>query len=170
MIIRSLRWRLVLAMVLIIAAVAATSGLFSSVTVKRELDRFLIAQRRDDARAALQLFRTRRRRGRHAPGPRAVRLPQPRPEGDAWSRFYPPEMAEYRVRVLPGGGLELTRNGPHGLEALRIQGMSLDCAGAAAFISCRRATKDRAHSERCDSMSTAGSSPASARRRCWPSA
>ena len=58
MIIRSLRWRLVLAMVLIIAAVAATSGLFSSVTVKRELDRFLIAQRRDEARAALQLFRT----------------------------------------------------------------------------------------------------------------
>ena len=34
MIIRSLRWRLVLAMVLIIAAVAATSGLFSSVTVR----------------------------------------------------------------------------------------------------------------------------------------
>jgi signal transduction histidine kinase len=123
--IRSLRWRLVLAMVLIIAAVAATSGLFSSVTVKRELDRFLVAQRRDDARAALQLFRTHdvedaMRRAHEQFRFRSLVL-----AGDRVVRFYPPEMAAYRVRVLPGGGLELTRNGLRGLEALRIQGMSL---------------------------------------------
>lgn len=129
MIIRSLRWRLVLAMVLIIAAVAATSGLFSSVTVKRELDRYLIAQRRDDTRAALQLFRTRNvddamRRAHEQFGFRILIV-----DGDRVVRFYPPEMAGYRVRVLPNGGLELTRNGPRGREALRIQGMSLDLRG-----------------------------------------
>lgn len=126
MIVRSLRWRLVLAMVLIIAAVAAASGLFSSVTVKRELDRFLIAQRRDEARAALQLFRTHAveeamRRAHEQYRFRSLVL-----EGGRVVRFYPPEMAAYRVRVLPDGGLELTRNGLQGLEALRIQGMSLE--------------------------------------------
>ena len=125
MIIRSLRWRLVLAMVLIIAAVAATSGLFSSVTVKRELDRFLIAQRHDEARAALQLFRAHdveeaMRRAHEQYRFRSLVL-----AGDRVVRFYPPEMAAYRVRTLPGGGLELTRSGPRGLEALRVQGMSL---------------------------------------------
>ncbi len=129
MIIRSLRWRLVLAMVLIIAAVAATSGLFSSVTVKRELDRYLIAQRRDEAHAALQLFRTRNvddamRRAHEQFGFRILIV-----DGDRVVRFYPPEMAGYRVRVLPNGGLELTRTGPRGREALRIQGMSLDFRG-----------------------------------------
>jgi signal transduction histidine kinase len=129
MIIRSLRWRLVLAMVLIIAAVAATSGLFSSVTVKRELDRYLIAQRRDEARAALQLFRTHNvddamRRAHEQFGYRILIV-----DGERVVRFYPPEMAEYRVRVLPNGGLELTRNGPRGREALRVQGMSLDLRG-----------------------------------------
>jgi signal transduction histidine kinase len=127
--IRSLRWRLILAMVLIIAAVAATSGLFSSVTVKRELDRFLIAQRRDDALAALQLFRTHdvddaMRRAHEQFGFRSLIM-----EGDRVVRFYPPEMSDYRVRVLPDGGLELTRNGPRGLEALRIQGMTLALRG-----------------------------------------
>jgi signal transduction histidine kinase len=129
MIVRSLRWRLVLAMVLIIAAVAATSGLFSSVTVKRELNRYLIAQRRDDARAALQLFRTHgvddaMRRAHEQFGFRIVVM-----DGDRVVRFYPPEMADYRVRVFPDRSLELTRNGPRGLEALRIQGMTLDLRG-----------------------------------------
>jgi signal transduction histidine kinase len=123
--IRSLRWRLVLAMVLIIAAVAATSGLFSSVTVKRELDRFLVAQRHDEARAALQLFRTHdveeaMRRAHEQYRFRSLVL-----AGDRVIRFYPPEIGAYRVRVLPNSGLELTHSGPHGLEALRIQGMTL---------------------------------------------
>jgi signal transduction histidine kinase len=129
MIFRSLRWRLVLAMVLIIVAVAVASGLFSSVTVKRELDRFLIAQRRDDALAALQLFRTHdvddaMRRAHEQFGFRILIL-----DGGRVVRFYPPEMAGYRVRVLPDGGLELTRNGPQGLEALRIQGLTLVLRG-----------------------------------------
>jgi signal transduction histidine kinase len=129
MIIRSLRWRLVLAMVLIIAAVAATSGLFSSVTVKRELDRFLIAQRRDDARAALQLFRTHDVDEAMRRAHEQFRFRSLVVEGDRVVRFYPPELADYRVRVLPDGGLELTRNGLHGLEALRIQGMTLVLRG-----------------------------------------
>lgn len=127
--IRSLRWRLVLAMVLIIAAVAATSGLFSSVTVKRELDRFLIAQRRDEARAALQLFRTHdadeaMRRAHEQFGFRSVIV-----DGDRVVRFYPPEMSGYRVRTLPDGGLELTRQGLRGMETLRILGMTIVLRG-----------------------------------------
>ncbi len=127
--IRSLRWRLVLAMVLIIAAVAATSGLFSSVTVKRELDRFLIAQRRDEARAALQLFRTHdpdeaMRRAHEQFGFRSLIV-----DGDRVVRFYPPEMSGYRVRTLPDGGLELTRVGPRGMETLRILGMTVVLRG-----------------------------------------
>lgn len=127
--VRSLRWRLGIAMALIIAAVAATSGLFSSVTVKHELNRILVAQRLQDARAALQLFRTRdvdeaMRRAHEQFGFRSIIL-----DGERVVRFYPPEMAGYRVHVLNGGGLELTRNGAQGLETLRIQGMTVALRG-----------------------------------------
>ncbi|MDP9191150.1 MAG: ATP-binding protein [Acidobacteriota bacterium] len=129
MIIRSLRWRLVIAMGLIIAAVAGTSGLFSSVTVKRELDRFLVAQRLDETRSALRLFRSgdvddAMRRAHEQFGFRSLIV-----EEGKVVRFYPPEMGEYRVHLLPNDGLELTRNGPLGREALRIQGMSVVLRG-----------------------------------------
>jgi signal transduction histidine kinase len=129
MIIRSLRWRLVIAMALIIAAVAGTSGLFSSVTVKRELDRLMIAQRRDETRAALRLFRPGNveeamRRAHEQFGYRTLIV-----DGGKVVRFHPPEMGEYRVRPLPNDGLELTRNGPLGREVLRIRGMSLVLRG-----------------------------------------
>ena len=129
MIVRSLRWRLVIAMALIIAAVAATSGLFSSVTVKRELDRYLVAQRRENARAAVNLFRAHdvddaMRRAHEQFGYRILVV-----DGARVVRFHPKEMAEYRVRVLPGGGLELTRNGLRGMETLRVLGMTLDLRG-----------------------------------------
>jgi signal transduction histidine kinase len=129
MIIRSLRWRLVLATALIIAAVAGTAGLLSSLTVKRELDRYLIAQRREDARGAMQLFResdlpTAIRRVHERFGFRTVVI-----DGGRVVAFYPPEMRAYRVKVLPDGSLELTRDGPGGLEAMRIMGMSLEVPG-----------------------------------------
>jgi len=48
MIFRSLRWRLGFAMTLIIVAVLAAAGVFSSMTVKREFDRFIVTQRNTD--------------------------------------------------------------------------------------------------------------------------
>jgi signal transduction histidine kinase len=125
MIVRSLRWRLVLAMVLIIAAVAGTAGLFSSLTVKRELDRFLVAQRRDDASAALRLFRVHElheamRRAHEQYGFRSIVL-----DGNRIVAAHPAEMLEYRAELLPNGAVQLTRGG----EALRIRGLSTDIRG-----------------------------------------
>ena len=129
MITRSLRWRLVFAMALIIAAVAGAAGFFSSLTVKRELDRFLITQRHEDARAALRMLR----------GPNVAEAMR-----DVHERFrfrsvivrdgrivaaYPPELLSYRAKALPGDVLELTRIGEHGAESMRIKGMFTDVEG-----------------------------------------
>ena len=82
-------------------------------------------------------------------------------------------MAAYRVRVLPGGGLELTRNGARAGGAAH-SGVTLVLRDGSRVHLLppreRDVTKDRAPSKHCDSMSTAVSSPASASRRCWPSA
>jgi signal transduction histidine kinase len=123
MIIRSLRWRLVVAMALIIAAVAGTAGLFSSVTVKRELDRYLVAQRREDARAALGLFRDSEVHDAMRRAYERYRFRSIVTDGNRVVAFYPPDVGEYRVKVLPGG-LELTRDRGHGVEAIRIRGAS----------------------------------------------
>ena len=126
MIARSLRWRLVFAMALIIAAVAGAAGFFSSLTVKRELDRFLVAQRLEDARAALDLFRgpdlDAAMRGAHDRfGFRSVVL-----QGGRVVASYPQELREYRVQLTRDNTLELTRDG----EVLRIKGMSTAMPGA----------------------------------------
>lgn len=119
MIVRSLRWRLVFAMVLIIAAIAGTAGLFSSLTVKRELNRFLVEQRREDAKAALQLFATLEmrdamRRAHEQYGFRSVIM-----DGTRVVAVHPPQLSEYRIEVRPNGELHLSRGG----EMLRIRGM-----------------------------------------------
>ena len=57
MIIRSLRWRLVVPMVLIIAAAISAAGVFSTVTYRRELDRFMVAQRRSATEGAIDIIR-----------------------------------------------------------------------------------------------------------------
>jgi signal transduction histidine kinase len=129
MIVRSLRWRLVLAMALIIAAVAGAAGFFSSLTVKRELDRFLVAQRLEDARAALNLFRgadlgDAMRRAHEQYGFRSVVL-----DGGRVVAAWPQEMREYRVKVMPDGSLDLNRDRGNGVEALRIKGMSIEMRG-----------------------------------------
>ena len=120
MIVRSLRWRLVFAMGLIIAAVAGAAGFFSSLTVKRELDRFLVSQRLADARSALDGFRG-------ADAEDAMRRAYERfgfssmiVNGGRVVACHPPAMCEYRVQVMHDGGLELRRDG----EVLRIKGMS----------------------------------------------
>ena len=57
MIIRSLRWRLVLAMLLIVAAMGITAGVLSSLSVKREFDRFLVQQRHGELEQMMAIIR-----------------------------------------------------------------------------------------------------------------
>jgi signal transduction histidine kinase len=125
--IRSLRSRLVLAMALIIAAVAGVAGVFSSLTVKREFNRYVVAQSREDAHAALQLFRDTSsvdeamRRAHAQFGKRSVIL-------DAQQRVvggYPAEMRQFRAELLPDGALRLTRVREGRLEAVLVQGMKV---------------------------------------------
>ncbi len=125
--IRSLRWRLVLATTLIIATVVALAGIFSSVTVKREFDRFLVAQRREDVRAAEALIRSAPvieeglRRVNERFGLRSVAF-------DARGRIiavYPPSMRTYRIVLQRDGGIELSR----GFEKLMLKGAAHQIEG-----------------------------------------
>jgi len=120
MIVRSLRWRLGIAMALLIGALVAAAGLFSSITVKREFDRYLVAQRLDEVRAAQELLRRapdveaglRQVYDRH--GMRALVFDDRR----RVVARYPPSMNEYRVVLHPGGRLEMTS----GSEKLMLKG------------------------------------------------
>jgi signal transduction histidine kinase len=122
---RSLRWRLVLATALIIAAIAGAAGLVSSFTVKRELSRFMLEKTRADAHAAMLVFRETpnvdeaMRRVHAQYGIRVIVVDD---RGVVVAR-YPPELADYRVTVLPKGGLELRRT-TNGLEVIRVLGMA----------------------------------------------
>lgn len=134
MIVRSLRWRLVLAMALIIAAVAGTAGVFSSLTVKRELDRFLIEQRRDDAARALQLLRggdvRQAMREVHARfGYRSVLL-----DGDRVVAIFPESVAKHRAKQLPDGALELSRVTGNRTETILIKGMHADVREGRVYL------------------------------------
>lgn len=126
MIIRSLRWRLVAAMTLIIAAVVGAAGVFSSLTVKKQFERYLITQRHAEAARALALIadapdkREGMRRVHAQFGFRSVVID---PQGRA-ILFHPPELERYRVRVLDRDTIQLTRNAASGLEDLRVRGMS----------------------------------------------
>jgi signal transduction histidine kinase len=88
MIFRSLRWRLGFAMTLIIVAVLAAAGVFSSITVKHEFDQFLVTQRKENMRPAARVVFNAR--------------------GEIIDRF-PPELASFDIRLMPNGELHLTR-------------------------------------------------------------
>lgn len=130
--IRSLRWRLVLAAALIIAAVAIAAGFFSSFTVKREFDRFLVSQRHSDMQRALSLLKaggrqdldTAMRRVHEEFGLRVLVMDGPRVIA-----HYPPVLARYRVTILPDGGLQLSRSDKGRAESLMVRGMSHQLAG-----------------------------------------
>ena len=95
MILRSLRWRLVIATALIIAAVLAASGVFSSVTVRRELDRMETAR----PPSARVVFNAR---------------------GEIIERS-PAELSAYDIRLAPDGTLHLTRRDGGTRESLVVK-------------------------------------------------
>lgn len=138
--ISSLRWRLVLAMALIIAAVVAAAGFFSSMTVKREFDRFLVAQRRGDAHAAEELVRAAPtvevgiRRVHERFGMRSLVF-------DAQRRVvavYPPAMRTYRAVLHPDGRLDLT----NGFETIVLKGAARTIAGKGSVVFLPPAERD----------------------------
>ena len=113
MILRSLRWRLALAMALIIAAVLAAAGVFSSITVKREFDRFI---QKDDMRPKARVVFNAR--------------------GEIIERS--PELASYDIRLAPGGELHLTRSN----ESLVVKTMPLRVGEARVYFLPRPETRD----------------------------
>jgi signal transduction histidine kinase len=125
--IASLRWRLGIAMALILGAVVTAVGVFSSMTVKREFDRFLVAQRRDDVLAAEQILRAAPtieegiRRVHERFGMRSIVAGA----GQRIIARYPPALREYRVVLRPNGGIEMT----NGAEALMLRGAAHTIAG-----------------------------------------
>ena len=119
MIVRSLRWRLVFATGLIIAAVVAATGVFSSVTVKREFDRFLLAERLADHERAVELLRRARdlRRVYDETRLRAVVFDD---RGRVIARS--PELESYAIALMPDGALRLERNRDGLREAMKLRG------------------------------------------------
>ena len=120
--IRSLRWRLVLAMVLIIGAAITVAGVLSSVTVKREFDRFLVEQRIDRMGEAIDLIRE----GGVPGGLERVygeyRIPTI-VTNDAGQVIaaHPPDLRTYRVRIN-GNAMTLTRVHEGEYESLQLKG------------------------------------------------
>ncbi|HEX2060739.1 MAG TPA: ATP-binding protein [Thermoanaerobaculia bacterium] len=129
MIARSLKWRLAIATALIIAAVVIASGVFSTVTVKRQFDQFLLEQRSVDLRGTVSLIRAMPKledalRLVHArSGHRTVVV-------DANDRVvlrYPPELNAYQIAVR-GEDLTLHRvtEGRNETLLLRAKPVQLD--------------------------------------------
>jgi signal transduction histidine kinase len=121
MIIRSLRWRLVVPMVLIIAAAISAAGVFSTFTYRRELDKIMVEQRRSAADGALDIIRAggdlrgALERVHARDGTRSIVIGP-----DGRTTRYPHELDEYRLKIRPDG-LELgRRNGPR-LEAIVLK-------------------------------------------------
>jgi signal transduction histidine kinase len=139
MILRSLRWRLVLAMVLILGAALAAAGVFSSMTMKREFDRFLVAQRMDEAQGAAQMIRAARPEELHDVLARVhARYGTRTLVFDAQQRIvhrHPPELAAYAVELMPDGSLHLARTERGRLEAMQVKGTRVKVpAGTVYFL------------------------------------
>ena len=120
--IRSLRWRLVLAMMLILGAAIAVAGVFSSVTVKREFDRFLVEQRSDHTPEAMDLIRE----GGVPAGLQRVydELHIRTIVTDGAGKViaaYPPEMRAFEVRIA-GNTITLNRLRNGSYESLQLHG------------------------------------------------
>ncbi|HET8772969.1 MAG TPA: ATP-binding protein [Thermoanaerobaculia bacterium] len=136
MIIRSLRWRLVVPMVLIIAAAISAAGVFSSFTYRRELDRFMVAQRRSATTGAIDIIRgggdlrTALQQVHARTGMRTIVIGP-----DGRTTRYPRELEQYRLRLLPDG-LELSRREGQGVEAilLKTQPYRVEGVGSVYFL------------------------------------
>lgn len=116
--VRSLRWRLVILMVLIIAAAVVAAGVFSTVRVTREVKEFLHEQRQAESRAALDVLA--------AGGPDVLRRAYEVSGhpilvvNDGRQTIYPPELASFDIRFRPDGAMSLTRMRDGRAESLML--------------------------------------------------
>ncbi|HEY0139863.1 MAG TPA: ATP-binding protein [Thermoanaerobaculia bacterium] len=133
--IRSLRWRLVLATAIIITAVAVAGGFFSRFAIIHEFNRFLVQQRLEASSRATVMIRA---GGRAQLGESLRRVyAQWRlrtivtDENDLVIAVYPPEVAAYQVEVVSPDVLDLKRfrEGDHYREVIRLKGMNAKIAG-----------------------------------------
>jgi two-component system sensor histidine kinase BaeS len=122
MILRSLRWRLAAAMALIIAAVLAAAGVFSSIAVKREFENFLVTQRKNDMRPNTRIVFNAR--------------------GEIIERS--PELSSFDIRLEPDGTLHLTRRGGGLSEALVVKTMPVRVGDATVYFLPRPEKRDTA--------------------------
>jgi signal transduction histidine kinase len=122
MILRSLRWRLAAAMALIIAAVLAAAGVFSSIAVKREFENFLVTQRKNDMRPNTRIVFNAR--------------------GEIIERS--PELSSFDIRLEPDGTLHLTRHGGGLSEALVVKTMPVRVGDATVYFLPRPEKRDTA--------------------------
>lgn len=132
MIIRSLRWRLTLAMLAIVAAMIVAAGVYSSLTVKHEFDRYLVRQRQSDANAAMAIVRAGGRARLQESIARAsrdhgVRVVVFSDAGVLIAR-YPAELDRFSI-VRRADGLDLTAKDNGRLESLIIRGSGQRVAG-----------------------------------------
>ncbi|HWW61634.1 MAG TPA: ATP-binding protein [Thermoanaerobaculia bacterium] len=143
MIVRSLRWRLLIAVAIVIVAVIATAGIFSSLTVKKEFDRFLVAQRtggeRESARLVLEHYgRTRSWRG-VAPVLEEIWKTHRMQSVIVDDRkrvviAYPPRLASYRITIGERDEIELTRRSGGTIEALVLHGARFRIGDGMLFL------------------------------------
>lgn len=124
--IRSLRWRLVLAMAAIILAVVAAAGVFSSVRIQRKYDQFLLAERRQADRDATRMIRAAGsdlegalRRIHATNGTRSVVMDA---RGNITTTTPPSLRDDYEIKLVGGDALELTRKRGGRFEVLRMMG------------------------------------------------
>ena len=120
MILRSLRWRLAIAMALIIAAVFAAAGVFSSLTVKREFDQFLVKQRKNDMRPTARVVFNAR--------------------GEIVER--PPELSDYDIHLESDDTLRITRRNGGVAEALVLKTRPLRIGDSRVYLLPRPQTRD----------------------------
>lgn len=155
---RSLRWRLALSMMLIIAAVVTAAGVFSSVRVTRELNESLIAQRREKTRAALRDLhssdRDSLRRASEQSGSAILVVDDARKV----IALYPPELASFQVKFLPGGALQLTRRESGRSESLvlRAKANRVEGVGDVYFLPPMQSREPRQYRARGDRWLAAG--------------
>ena len=133
MIIRSLRWRLVLAMLIIVAAMVITAGVLSSLTVKREFDRYLVQQRRGELETSMAIIRDGGRarldeslaRVHEQSGRRVLVFDD---AGKVIARW-PRELDRFTIKRFPDGRIDLTRKEGGRIESLRVIGSFRRMAG-----------------------------------------
>ncbi len=140
MIIRSLRWRLAVAMTVIVAAMVVVAGVYSSLTVKYEFDRFLTEQRRIDVSGATAIIRDGGRARLAQSVERAGRTYDVRvlvvgEAGELLAR-HPPELARFSVVRRADGSVELTSRDGGAVESLVLRGAGqrLEGIGTVYFL------------------------------------